>query len=61
MTEEISQQQKEAALKVVRLAMELSTALEAARELGLPMVIEVDDIPFGERILTQVLARMLIE
>lgn len=54
-------QQTEAALKVLRLARELTGALQAARELGLPMVIQVDDIPMGKRLLTQVLARMLIE
>ena len=54
-------QQKEAALEVVRLARQLTDALGAARELGVPMVIQVDDIPLGKRLLTQVIARMLIE
>ncbi|MET3594663.1 hypothetical protein ABID26_004071 [Mesorhizobium shonense] len=54
--------QKEAALKVIRLAMELSIAWEAASEAGVPMVIEVDEIPLGKagRTVKQVLARLLV-
>lgn len=37
--------------------MELTNALQAARELGVPMFIEVGDIRIGERTHTQVLAR----
>lgn len=54
-------QQTEAELKVVRLARELTDALQAARELGVPMVIQVDDIHLGKRLLTQVLARVLVD
>ncbi|WP_155923933.1 hypothetical protein [Mesorhizobium sp. L103C119B0] len=54
-------QQVEAALKVHRLALELTVALRAARDLGVPLVIQVDDIPMGKRLLTQVLARMLVD
>lgn len=53
--------QEDAALKGVKWASELTHALEAAREMGLPMVVQVDDISIGGRMHTQVLARLLIE
>ncbi|RUU95487.1 hypothetical protein EOB36_32395 [Mesorhizobium sp. M6A.T.Cr.TU.017.01.1.1] len=53
-------QQKEAALKVVRLAMELTTALQAAHDAGVPMVIEQDEFSVSGRPIRQVLARLLI-
>lgn len=54
--------QKEATLNVIRLAMELSIAWEAASEAGVPMVIDVDEIPLGEtgRTVKQVLARLIV-
>ncbi|WP_095201653.1 hypothetical protein [Mesorhizobium carmichaelinearum] len=60
---DMTDEQGKAAQRVVKLAMELSIAWDAAIDLGVPMVIQVDEIPVGSsgQTIRQVLARLLVQ